>query len=264
MEFEHVPVLFNEVMDALDIKPDGIYVDGTVGGGGHSEGICRRLTEGGMLIAVDRDREALAAAEQRLAGYGWTVSGLSAITIANKTLYYHGVAAAAKAGDPSGAFALDGEPLVPNTVATGVTGYTLMTAQSRVLVKPTSSGGYITGFTAKYPDGSTATFSCEGTGAAYAYSFPIRQIENVAGEKMTFTYLPYADNDNLYYIDEIRYGYRSGSYKASVKFSYTETTPSCTQYFGGIGLQRSKLLSSIAVKDGSTTLYSKDISFRRS
>lgn len=196
-----------------------------------------------------------------LAGYGWTVSGLSAITIANKTLYYHGVAAAAKAGDPSGAFALDGEPLVPNTVATGVTGYTLMTAQSRVLVKPTSSGGYITGFTAKYPDGSTATFSCEGTGAAYAYSFPIRQIENVAGEKMTFTYLPYADNDNLYYIDEIRYGYRSGSYKASVKFSYTETTPSCTQYFGGIGLQRSKLLSSIAVKDGSTTLYSYSLAY---
>ena len=70
MEFEHVPVLFDEVMEALDIKPDGIYVDGTVGGGGHSEGICRRLAEGGMLIAVDRDREALAAAERRLAGYG--------------------------------------------------------------------------------------------------------------------------------------------------------------------------------------------------
>ncbi len=66
MEFEHVPVLFNEVMEALDIKPDGIYVDGTVGGGGHSSGICRRLTEGGVLIAVDRDREALAAAEKRL------------------------------------------------------------------------------------------------------------------------------------------------------------------------------------------------------
>ena len=59
MEFEHVPVLFNEVMEALDIKPDGIYVDGTVGGGGHSSGICRRLTEKGTLIAVDRDREAL-------------------------------------------------------------------------------------------------------------------------------------------------------------------------------------------------------------
>ena len=69
MEFEHVPVLFNEVMEALDIKPDGIYVDGTVGGGGHSSGICRRLTEGGMLVAVDRDREALAAAEKRLEEY---------------------------------------------------------------------------------------------------------------------------------------------------------------------------------------------------
>ena len=69
MEFEHVPVLFNEVMEALNIKPDGIYVDGTLGGGGHSEGICRRLTEDGMLIGVDRDREALAAAERRLEGY---------------------------------------------------------------------------------------------------------------------------------------------------------------------------------------------------
>ena len=69
MEFEHVPVLFNEVMEALNIKPDGIYVDGTVGGGGHSSGICQRLTEGGVLIAVDRDREALNAAEKRLSEY---------------------------------------------------------------------------------------------------------------------------------------------------------------------------------------------------
>ncbi len=69
MEFEHVPVLFNEVMESLDIKPDGIYVDGTVGGGGHSSGICQRLTKGGVLIAVDRDREALAAAEKRLEDY---------------------------------------------------------------------------------------------------------------------------------------------------------------------------------------------------
>ena len=70
MDFEHVPVLFNEVMDALNIQPGGIYVDGTVGGGGHSSGICQRLTEDGMLIAVDRDREALAAAEKRLEVYG--------------------------------------------------------------------------------------------------------------------------------------------------------------------------------------------------
>lgn len=66
MEFRHVPVLFDEVMAALDIKENGTYIDGTVGGGGHSSGICDRLNESGMLIAVDRDEEALAAAEKRL------------------------------------------------------------------------------------------------------------------------------------------------------------------------------------------------------
>ena len=69
MEFEHTPVLFNETMDALAVKKDGIYVDGTAGGGGHSAGICERLSENGLLIAVDRDTEALAAAEARLKDY---------------------------------------------------------------------------------------------------------------------------------------------------------------------------------------------------
>ena len=69
MEFEHVPVLYEEVMQALNIQPDGIYVDGTVGGGGHSSGICERLSGEGTLIAVDRDTEALEAARARLTGY---------------------------------------------------------------------------------------------------------------------------------------------------------------------------------------------------
>jgi 16S rRNA (cytosine1402-N4)-methyltransferase len=69
MDFEHVPVLYNEVMEALNIRADGIYVDGTVGGGGHSSGICERLSPQGMLVAVDRDIEALAAAETRLSAY---------------------------------------------------------------------------------------------------------------------------------------------------------------------------------------------------
>ena len=69
MEFGHVPVLFDEVMEALNVKPGGIYVDGTVGGGGHSSGICERLGESGHLVAVDRDIEALTAAEKRLEPY---------------------------------------------------------------------------------------------------------------------------------------------------------------------------------------------------
>ena len=70
MEFEHIPVLYSEVMEALNIRPDGIYVDGTVGGGGHSSGICERLSSEGTLIAVDRDTAALNAASARLAEYG--------------------------------------------------------------------------------------------------------------------------------------------------------------------------------------------------
>ena len=69
MKFEHTPVLFDEVMGALAVKEDGIYVDGTAGGGGHSAGICQRLSERGLLVAVDRDMEALKAAEERLKDY---------------------------------------------------------------------------------------------------------------------------------------------------------------------------------------------------
>ena len=69
MEFQHKSVLLQECIDALNIRPDGIYLDGTLGGAGHSSRIARRLTEGGRLIGVDRDRTALAAAKERLAPY---------------------------------------------------------------------------------------------------------------------------------------------------------------------------------------------------
>ncbi len=69
MEFHHVPVLFEETINALAIRPDGIYVDGTLGGAGHSSAIAARLTEGGRLIGIDRDGEAIEAATERLAPY---------------------------------------------------------------------------------------------------------------------------------------------------------------------------------------------------
>lgn len=65
MEFKHISIMFDDCMRLLDIKPDGIYVDGTLGGGGHSAGICERL-HGGRLIGIDRDCEALDAAKKRL------------------------------------------------------------------------------------------------------------------------------------------------------------------------------------------------------
>ena len=69
MEFSHTPVLLQKTIEALDIKPDGIYLDGTLGGGGHSYEIARRLTEGGRLIGTDQDEEAIEAASEHLAGF---------------------------------------------------------------------------------------------------------------------------------------------------------------------------------------------------
>ena len=67
--FGHRPVLLDECMEGLNIRPDGIYLDGTLGRAGHSWEIVRRLTAGGRLIGLDRDETALEAARQRLAPY---------------------------------------------------------------------------------------------------------------------------------------------------------------------------------------------------
>lgn len=69
IEFNHVSVLLNECIENLNIKPDGIYVDGTMGGAGHSLEIVKKLSEKGMLIGIDRDEEALAVAEERLKNF---------------------------------------------------------------------------------------------------------------------------------------------------------------------------------------------------
>jgi 16S rRNA (cytosine1402-N4)-methyltransferase len=68
--FHHVPVLFHETLDALAIKPDGIYVDCTLGGAGHSTAIAERLGPNGRLIGLDQDENALKAAGERLARFG--------------------------------------------------------------------------------------------------------------------------------------------------------------------------------------------------
>lgn len=69
MEFSHKPVMLDECIEALKIRPDGIYLDGTMGGGGHSLAIAQRLTSGGRLIAFDRDEDAHKAARERLKEY---------------------------------------------------------------------------------------------------------------------------------------------------------------------------------------------------
>ena len=69
MEFKHTPVMLNECIENLNIKPNGIYVDGTLGGAGHSKVIASKLSKEGLLIGIDRDEEALKAAQETLADY---------------------------------------------------------------------------------------------------------------------------------------------------------------------------------------------------
>lgn len=70
MEFNHYSVLLQETIENLNIRPDGIYVDGTLGGAGHASQVAARLSEQGRLIGIDQDADAIRAASERLAPYG--------------------------------------------------------------------------------------------------------------------------------------------------------------------------------------------------
>ena len=69
MEFKHNPVMLNECIEGLNIKPNGVYVDGTLGGAGHSKEIVKRLSSQGLLIGIDKDEDALKAAKENLKEY---------------------------------------------------------------------------------------------------------------------------------------------------------------------------------------------------
>ena len=74
MEFSHVSVLLNETIRELDIKPDGIYVDGTLGGAGHATEVCKRLGDCGRFVGIDQDEIAIATSAKRLEQFGDKVS----------------------------------------------------------------------------------------------------------------------------------------------------------------------------------------------
>ena len=75
MEFKHKSVLLDETVGGLNIKPDGIYVDGTLGGAGHAIEVCRKLSAKGRFIGIDQDQDAIIAASERLAAFDQVTTG---------------------------------------------------------------------------------------------------------------------------------------------------------------------------------------------
>ena len=69
MEFEHKPVMLSECIEGLDINENGIYIDGTIGGAGHSNEIMKKISQKGLLIGIDRDEEAICAVKKKLSEF---------------------------------------------------------------------------------------------------------------------------------------------------------------------------------------------------
>ena len=195
------------------------------------------------------------------AGYGWSISGLSAITISNKTKYYNGEAGPAEYTDPDAVYTLDGTPLVKNSVSELDDEYQLETARGHIIVKKHMNGSKVSRFTALYPDGSRATFGQDGYTGSMRYSYPVTEIEDVRGGRIEFNYLTYSSSNGYkYYISSIEYGFGDdGTPAGRIVFDYEADSHSHRVYFAGIETKLSKLLKSVTSYSGDDELVRYDL-----
>ena len=100
MKFEHKPVMLNECIEGLNIKKNGIYVDGTLGGAGHSKEIARALNNTGILIGIDRDQDALNAAKENLKNYNITINDYKIFNNINITILKDNYVILSKSSNP--------------------------------------------------------------------------------------------------------------------------------------------------------------------
>lgn len=186
-------------------------------------------------------------AGNNVAGYGWSIGGLSAITVRNSNIFYDGVAQGGVYDSTSAKYILDGNPLV--TSDAGVSDYTLATARGNVLVsKHTNASGQVRYFTVLYPDGSTATFGFT-TNWYPQSSYPISLLTDKDGNTIHFYY---TQTGNYYYINSITYG--NG---ARIDFTYSSRSDVAPYQYSSYGQSLpfpQKLLSGITSRDGSETI----------
>ena len=190
-----------------------------------------------------------------VAGFGWEIGGLSAITIRNKDMYHDGETRAAVWQDREGAiWSLDAEPLVQNENTGSFPGYQFQTAKGRIMVKRVMSGEDIDKFNALFPNGSESIY---GSGLAVAQKrvmFPVTESRNING-KSTFFYYRSSYYNNLV-IREIRYGGTSeNNCPGKLVFTYdNERSDVPKRYVAGSETRRDVLLKSISSYDGDSLI----------
>lgn len=179
------------------------------------------------------------------AGYGWNVTGASAINVVGKTIHYDGQTEAVDLSKPAEcAFALDGVRLVRN--AGTLTQYDYETSQGFVLVKKHLANGEIAYFSVAYPNGNTATFGFKNNTKTQP-AYPITEMVDRNGYKINFEYTV---SGNCHFLSRIAYGGRSeAEHTAEMLFNYEARKDFTTVYLSGVALAADKLLKSVVSRN---------------
>lgn len=192
-----------------------------------------------------------------LAGFGWSIGGLSTITISNKNLYYHNIVAPADANDSEAVFSLDGVPLVPNDDPALSDEYPLETAHGHILVKTHMFGDKVRYFTVLYPDGSKAIFG-EKDDLSQQAVYPITLWEDIFGNVIEYEY--YSNSPN-YRISDIRFKHKNNDeYEGSLSFEYSSRSDYLNTYFAGEYSTQDQLLKTVTSISNGDTLCTYNLS----
>ena len=189
-----------------------------------------------------------------LAGYGWDIAGISAVTIASKTDYYDGVMAAADADSPDAVYSLDGVRLVPSSIPNLSNTWQYETATGHVIVKKhTDVQGHALWFEAMYPNGSRATFgSTDATTPSVIYL--ITEARDLEGNWVRYSYST-DPNTYVWYLQGIEYGLAgSATALATINMEYESRTDWYRTYICGRTQGHSLMLKGVSSLNGADTL----------
>lgn len=185
-----------------------------------------------------------------IAGYGWSIGGLSSVTVSGKSPYYDGSWAAPDPSSSDAIWSLDGVRLVKNTDSYTST-YQFETVSGNIKVmKHLASNGVVSYFTAIYPDGRKVKYGWE-TNSSAKRCYPVTEIEDAIGNLITFNYESLSYTGNVYVISKIDYGHRrvSGTVttpKESIYFFYENRTDCIEMYYAGELVCCKKLLTRVS------------------